>query len=73
MLGNINDIVLRLKEETNNIKDIIYRKKKVCGRDLYIIYNEPITSSDMISDFIIRSLTRISYKKSKDIVSLIDY
>lgn len=72
MLGNINDIVLRLKEETNNIKDIIYRKKKVCGRNLYIIYNEPITSSDMISDFIIRSLTRISYKKSKDIVSLIE-
>lgn len=73
MLEDINQIIDRLKKETNNLTDIIYRKKKVAKRDVYIIYNEPLTSSDKISDFIIRSLTNIdnnilNNKKVLDII-----
>ncbi|MEI3530464.1 MAG: spore germination protein [Bacilli bacterium] len=73
MLGDVKQIIKRLKKETNNLTDIIYRKKKIAKRDVYVIYNEPLTSSDKISDFIIRSLTNIdnnmpSSKKMLDII-----
>lgn len=73
MLGNINDIVKRLKKETNNLKDIVYRDKKIKNKNLKIIYNEPLTSSDKISDFIIRSLNNIDEKiKSTNIIDYIE-
>ena len=61
---NITDILfLSAKDSNNEISDIIYREKIVCNKKIYIIYNEPLTSSDKISDFIIRSLNSISSKK----------
>ena len=64
---NIENIVKKIKKETNNNDDITYRKKYVCGKTLYIIYNEPLTSSDKISDFIIRSLDKINLTYDKEI------
>lgn len=63
MLKDSELIVERLKHETNEISDIIYRKKIINRTKIYIIYNEPLTSSDKISDFIIRSLNSIASKK----------
>ena len=73
MVNEIQDLVNRLKTETNNSKEITYRKKMVCKREVYIIYNEPLTSSDKISDFIIRSLDRINkiYPKEKNLEEVI--
>ena len=74
MLGNIDEIVTRLKKETNNLKDIIYRFKKINKTRICVIYNEPLVSSDKISDFIIRSLTSISNDKlsSKNLLKAIE-
>lgn len=63
MLDDIEQIVKKLKKETDNLDDIIYRKKKIKKKNIYIIYNEPLTSSDKISDFIMRSLNQIQEKK----------
>lgn len=63
MLNNIEEIVQRLKKDTNSLSDIIYRKKVIHGKKLYIIYNEPLTASDKISDFIVRSLNKIAGHK----------
>ncbi len=63
MLENIEQIVNRLKTETNGLTDIIYRQKKIHKKTIYIIYNEPLTSSDKISDFIMRSLNHIEQEK----------
>lgn len=63
MLENTEFIIEKLKKETNGISDIIYREKIINKTKVYIIYNEPLTSSDKISDFIIRSLNNISNKK----------
>ena len=60
-------IVERLKKETNNLSDIIYRIKYINDQKIYIIYNEPLISSDKISDFIIRSLDPIDEKYKKKI------
>lgn len=74
MLGNINIVIDKLKKETNNLNDIIYRKKKIAKKDVYVIYNEPLTSSDKISDFIIRSLTNIENNilNNKKIIDVIE-
>lgn len=70
MLENTEQIIKKLKEETNQLTDIIYRKKIIQKKQVYVIYNEPLTSSDKISDFIIRSLTYIEQEKSS--VSLLE-
>lgn len=65
----IYEIIKKIKNETNNLDDIIYRKKIINKKEIYIIYNEPLTSSNKISDFVIRSLTNISINSSKEIVN----
>lgn len=72
-LKEIEKIVKQLKEDTNQVDEITYRKKIVCKKTMYIIYNEPLTSSDKISDFIIRSLDRINrtYQKTNHLEEII--
>ena len=70
MLGNIDRTVNKLKKDTDNLEDIVYHYKKIGQTRICIIYNEPLVSSDKISDFIIRSLTNIDLTKpnSKPII-----
>ena len=56
---DIFNIVDKLKKETNNLNDIIYREKSIGKIKVFIIYNEPLISKNDISDFIIRSLNTI--------------
>lgn len=55
----MNEIINKIKNETNNLDNVIYRKKRILYKDLYIIYIDALISSDKISDFVIRSLNRI--------------
>lgn len=66
MLEETDLIIKKLKKETNEISDIVYREKNIGDKKIYIIYNEPLTSSDKISDFIIKSLNHISEKHIKN-------
>lgn len=66
MLENTDLIIKKLKKETNEISDIVYREKIINDQKIYIIYDEPLTSSDKISDFIMKSLNEISKNKIKD-------
>ena len=56
----LKKIIQKIKTDTNYVGDITFRVKKVCQKNVYIIYNEPLTSSDKISDFIVRSLDRMN-------------
>ena len=73
MLENIEKVISKLKKDTNNCSDIIYRTKYVNNKKIYIIYSEPIVSSDKISDFIVRSLDYIDnkYVNDVDLISII--
>lgn len=53
-------IIKLLKKDTNNLENIIYRKKYIGLTKIFIIYNETLVSSDKVSDFIIRSLDNIT-------------
>ena len=68
-MKDIEQIVEQIKKDTKKSDDITFRKKHVCKNKVYVIYNEPLTSSDKISDFIIRSLERINklYRSSNDL------
>lgn len=73
-MNNIENIVNKLKKDTNNTDYTTYREKQVCGKKIIIIYIDPLTSSDKISDFIVRSLDRINkvYSKRGDLGKVIE-
>lgn len=71
-MENIDKIVKKLKKDTNNANDITYREKIVCKKRVQIIYNESLTGSDKISDFIVRSLDKINrLNKKKNLIEVI--
>lgn len=71
-MKNIDEIVNKLKKDSNNADDITYREKIVCKKKVQLIYNEPLTSSDKISDFIVRSLDKINrLNKDKNLLNAI--
>ena len=66
-IKEIEKIIDKIGIDTNHTSDISYRKKIIQGKTIYIVYSNPLTSSDKISDFIVRSLDRISSNyKEKD-------
>ena len=71
MVNYMNDIINKLKEDTNYQDKIIYRKKTIFIKTIYIIFNETLTSSDSISDFIIRSLNKINIPTYHNIINKI--
>ncbi len=60
-------IIEKLKKETNFNKSIIYREIKINNELLYIIYFDPLISSNSVSDFIIKSIVNIKYKRKNTI------
>lgn len=54
-----NKIIEKLKKDTNNSSYIIYREKMIKKTKVDIIYNETLTDANKLSDFILRSLTKI--------------
>ena len=67
----MDNIINKLKKDTNNNDNIIYREKRFIFKNIWIIYNETITSSDSISDFIIRSLNKIYIPSYNNIINKI--
>ena len=68
----MNYIIDKLQKETNNQDNIIYRKKTIIYKTIYIIYNETLISSDTISNFIIRSLNNIHIPTYNNILNKIN-
>lgn len=61
----LNKIIINLRNDTHESQGITYRNLRVCHRNIYVIYDDALTSSDKISDFIIRSLDDINHHYSK--------
>ena len=71
MVNYMKYIINKLKNETNNQDTIIYRKKRILFKTIYIIYNETLISSSSISDFILRSLNNIHIPTYNNILNKI--
>ena len=77
-----DNIINKLKKDTNNSDYIVYREKYIKKSKIDIIYNETLSDSDKLSDFIVRSLDHIEsiyddkeslYDTIKDNISNIKY
>lgn len=71
MVNFMINIINKLKEDTNYQDNIIYRKKRILFKNIYIIFNETLISSDTVSDFIIRSLNKIKIPTYNNILNRI--
>ena len=67
----MNEIINKLKQETNNLDNIIYRKKRILHKTIHIIYIDALISSDKISDFVMRSLNHIYIPTYNNIINKI--
>lgn len=67
----MNNIINKIKNETNNLDNVIYRTKRILFKDIYIIYIDALISADKISDFVIRSLNQIHIPTYKNILNQI--
>ena len=67
----MKEIINKLKNDTNKLDNIIYRKKRILHKDIYIIYIDALISSDKISDFVIRSLNHIHIPTYNNILNKI--
>ncbi len=65
----MEQIISRIKKDTNNLDKIIYRKKTIFYKKIYIIFNETLVDSDKISDFILRSLNKILIPTYNNIIN----
>lgn len=52
-------VIEKLKKNTNNSEYIVYREKYIGKSKIDIIYNETLSDSDKLSDFVLRSLDHI--------------
>ena len=71
MVNLMFEYINLLKKETNNIKDIVYRKKRIKNKDIYIIYSDSLTSGNSISNFIIKSLDEIKIISTIKLINIL--
>lgn len=64
MVNNMYNYIEKLKKDTNNNMDIVYRKKNIRGKDIYIIYIDSLINGSNISEYIIKSLDNIKTKRN---------
>jgi spore germination protein KA len=67
----MKNIINKIKAETNNLDNIIFRKKTILFKEIYIIYIDALISSDKISDFVLRSLNQIHIPTYNNILNKI--
>ena len=64
-LRTSKDVIDYIKNSTFNSSDMVYREIKVLDDVIYVVYNESMTSSSTVSDFVIRSIIGITNEDKK--------
>ncbi len=59
------DVINYIKKSTLNSQDMAYRIIQVLDNNIYIVYNEAMTSTALISDFVIKSIREIDTEDVK--------
>lgn len=52
----MNDLVEYIKSKCKNLDDVYFRKMNIKNNDLWIIFNDALVASDLVSNFVIRSI-----------------
>ena len=59
------NLIDKLKKDTNNASDMIYKKIELSNHTIYFIYNEVLTSGDAINDFILKNIAFLIDEEKK--------
>lgn len=62
----LNETIEKIKEDFKNSPDIIFRKIKVKDTEILLVFNSTLTKSDNINDFILKKLTSLDKKITRD-------
>ena len=58
-LKTTEDVIKYIKESTFDSPDMVYREIKVINETIYAVYNEALTDTDIISNFVVKSIILI--------------
>ena len=64
-------IINKLKKETSPSKDYIFKELEISKVNITLLFNEVLTSSDNINDFILRKLVKVSKKELKKLNNIL--
>ena len=71
MVNNMNELIRFLKNKTGLSSDYIYQKFIIEDEEVYLFFNEVLTSSIMINDFILRRLTKLKKEELSNLNNII--
>ncbi len=63
---NIKQNIKTIKNNTKNNPDYKYKEIKLLNHKICLIYNEPLTSSDKIDNFILKNISILTHTKIKN-------
>jgi len=58
----MNELIKKIKKDTGNSDDIIYKELKIHNQTVNIISNEVLTDTKVINDYILRAIVRVLEK-----------
>lgn len=67
----MNELIEKLKNKTGLSSDYIYKKFIINKEEIYLVFNEVLTSSSMINDFILRRLTKLTKEEISNLDNII--
>lgn len=62
----LDKIIDNIKKDFHNSQDIIFRKIKLKNNNILLVFNNTLTRSDNINDFILKKLTSLKRKITRD-------
>ena len=62
----LDKIIDNIRKDFHNSQDIIFRKIKLKNNNILLVFNNTLTRSDNINDFILKKLTSIKRKITRD-------
>ena len=71
MVNNMNELITKLKNKTGLSSDYIYQKFIIEDEEVYLFFNEVLTSSIMINDFILKCLTKLKKEELPNLKNII--
>ena len=71
MVNNMNELITKLKNKTGLSSDYIYQKFIIEDEEVYLFFNEVLTSSIMINDFILKRLTKLKKEELPNLKNII--
>ena len=69
--GDYMSLINKLKKELEISKDYIFKELNISNKKIYLLFNEVLTSTLLIDDFIIRELINLNKKDLKDLINVL--